>query len=57
MINLEKLNEKEIREINGGESGWYYIAYAAGAVDKWLGDALFTSDYWDSSWEQYQSRN
>ncbi len=30
MKNLVNLSNKELRQINAGESGWYWVIYAAG---------------------------
>lgn len=40
-MDYKELSEIEMIEISGGESGWYYIGYAAGAVDKALGKFFF----------------
>lgn len=31
-LNLIELSKTEIQLINGGESGWYWIAYAVGSI-------------------------
>lgn len=41
--NLQELSFREASEINGGESLWYWIAYAAGAAAK---EVVETYELW-----------
>ncbi|WP_240668983.1 bacteriocin [Flavobacterium columnare] len=41
--NLKELSIKEMNEINGGESIWYWVAYGVGSTIKYLGH--------DNSWD------
>lgn len=34
-LSLTELTFSEMSQINGGESGWYYLGRAAGAVRDW----------------------
>lgn len=41
---MKDLSEKELIEISGGKSGWYYLGYAVGSVDSFLGKLFFSND-------------
>jgi len=41
---MENLTEKELIEISGGESGWYYLGRAVGSVDHFLGKLFFSNE-------------
>lgn len=34
-IKIESLNETQMRNISGGESGWYWVMYTVGGAVKW----------------------
>jgi len=38
-FNTENLTQEELLLINGGESGWYYLGKAYGAVEDAVSDA------------------
>ena len=38
--DLQILSDDEAREVNAGESGWYWIAYGVGAVARGFGAFL-----------------
>ncbi len=40
--SLQELTNEELVLINGGESGWWWVGYAAGKVKK------FCSDFYDA---------
>lgn len=41
---MKDLSEKELIEITGGETGWYYLGKAIGTVDSFLGELFFTNN-------------
>jgi bacteriocin-like protein len=41
---MENLTEKELIEISGGETGWYYLGKAVGEVDVFLGKLFFSNE-------------
>lgn len=41
---MRNLTEKELFEISGGETGWYYLGKAVGEVDVFLGKLFFSNE-------------
>jgi len=47
-IGLANLLSEEIHEINGGESAWYWVAYYAGTLNRYVSSSVSHYSYYRS---------